>query len=167
MVGSIEFIAIANRAELTKGAGQHRFGLPPYKTLGIEAVADQIGDVDEAQTVALRVLRQLGEAGHGPVWVLDLADDACWVEPCHSGQVNGGLGMSGPLEDAALLGPKRKDVPRTPQVVRAGVWVDGHLNGPGPVLCGDPRRDTVLGAGIHADGEGGLVAVGVAINHQG
>ena len=45
--------------------------------------------------------------------------------------------------------------------------MDGHLDRAGPVFCGDPRRHPVLGAGIHADGEGRLVAVGVAVHHQG
>ena len=62
----------------------------------------------------LRVLRQLGEPGHGPVGVLDLANDARWVEPGHPSQVDGGLGVAGTLEDAPLLGPQREDVTRTP-----------------------------------------------------
>ena len=45
--------------------------------------------------------------------------------------------------------------------------MDGHLDRAGPVFCGDPRRHPVLGAGIDADGEGRLVAVGVAVHHQG
>ena len=52
------------------------------------------------------------------------------------------------------------------QIRGAGLGMDGHLNGAGAILGGDPRADAVLGTRIHAHGEGGLVAVGVAIHHQ-
>ena len=42
-----------------------------------------------------------------------------------------------------------------------------HLDGAGPVVGGDAGGHTVFGARVHAHGEGVLVAVSVAIHHQG
>ena len=57
---AVEVIAIANRPELAKSTGQLGLGLAQHEPLGIEPVADQIGNVDEAQPVLLGVVHQLG-----------------------------------------------------------------------------------------------------------
>ena len=53
------------------------------------------------------------------------------------------------------------------QIIGSGIGVDRHLDGAGPVLGGYAGGDAPLRAGINAHGEGGLVVVGVAGNHQG
>ena len=75
--------------------------------------------------------------------------------------------MARPLEHPALLGPKRKDVTGTAEVGGPGGRVDRHLDGAGPILGRDSSAHAVFRACIHTHGEGGLVAVGVAIHHQG
>ena len=44
--------------------------------------------------------------------------------------------------------------------------MDGHLDCSGPILSRNARTYSVFGSSINADGEGGLVAIGVAIHHQ-
>ena len=75
--------------------------------------------------------------------------------------------MTSALEHAALLGPQGKDVARAAQVPGSGVGVDCHLDGAGAIVGGNSRADAVLRTRIHAHREGRLVAVGVAIHHQG
>ena len=66
-------------------------------------------------------LPQLGSRAIVPSSCDDLADDAGGPQPGQPGQVDGGLGVPGAAQDAAVLGPQREDVARPDQVVRRGV----------------------------------------------
>ena len=112
------------------------------------------------------VHRQLRQPCHRAVAVLDLADHPGWVEAGQTSQIDRCFGVTSPLQHPALLGPQRKDVAGTAQIVGPGVGMDRHLNGAGPILRGDAGAHPVLRTRIHAHGESGLVAVGVAIHHQ-
>ena len=98
---------------------------------------------------------------------MNFADHPGGIEARKPGQIDGGLGVSSALQYAALLGPQREDVAGPAQVGRTGVGVDRHLDGAGAIVGGNSRADAVLRTRIHAHREGGLVAVGVAIHHQG
>ena len=167
MLAAIELIAIADGAKAAEGARQGRLCLAPHETLRIQPVADQIGDVDQLEGVPLGVLHQLGQPGHRPIGVLDFADHPRRIQTGQPGKVHGGLGVAGAFQYAPLLGPQGKDVARAPQVGGAALGVDGHLDRARPVVGRNPRAHAVFRAGIHTHGERGLVAVGVAIHHQG
>jgi hypothetical protein len=57
-------------------------------------------------------------------------------------------------------------MPRPAQISWAALRVNRHLNGAGSILGRDACADAVFRAGIHAHCEGGLVVVGVAVDHQ-
>ena len=67
------------------------------------------------------------------VLVDDLAQHAGRVQPGHAGQVDGGLGVAGPLEHAALAVAQREDVAGPGEVAGPGRRVDERLDGGGPV----------------------------------
>ena len=54
-----------------------------------------------------------------------------------------------------------------PEVSGPGGRVNRHLDGAGPILGRDSSTNAIFRTRIHTHGEGGLVAVGVAIHHQG
>ena len=73
--------------------------------------------------------------------------------------------MSGAFEDATIDRPQGKNMSGTAQVLRFGVRVNRNLDGLGSVFGGDAGADTV--DCIDADGEGGLIVVGIFADHQG
>ena len=81
VLAAIQLVAVANGAEVAEGARQGGHRLAAHETLGIEPVADQIGDIDQPQAMAPGVLHQLGEPRHGAIHVLDLTDHPGGVEP--------------------------------------------------------------------------------------
>ena len=108
---------------------------------------------------------ELGQPGHVRLLVVDdLAQHAGRVQAGHAGQVDGGLGVAGPLEHAALAVAQREDVAGPGQVVGAGGGVDQGLDGGGPVEGRDAGGRAV--PGVDRDGEGGAVRLGVGRHHQ-
>ena len=82
---------------------------------------------------------EVGDAGHRPVLVHDLADHAGRIEAGEAGEVDGRLGLAGALEHAAGLGLQREDVAGLDQVARRGLGVDRDLDRAGAVGGGDAR----------------------------
>src|SRR5213078_5136398 len=110
----------------------------PFDELLVPApVLDQVGDRDELQSVPFAVRDQVVDPGHRPVLVHDLADDPGGNQPGEPGEIDRGLGLSAALEDAAVTGAQRKDVPRPNEIVGALAAVDRDLNGAGAVVGGD------------------------------
>ena len=81
-----------------------------------EAVADELGDGEDAEAVLAAEGDEVGYAGHGAVVAHDFADDAGGGEAGEAGQVNGGLGLAGADEDPAAACAEREDVARTDEV---------------------------------------------------
>ena len=61
---------------------------------------------------------EVGDAGHRPVVVHDLADDAGGMQPGEPREVDRRLGLARALEHAAAAGAEREDVARLDEVVR-------------------------------------------------
>ena len=87
-------LAVIGRQRRRRDAPDERFGAHP--------VLDQIRDRDHQQLVPLRELRQLRHPRHRPVVVHDLADDAGGIQPGDAREVDGGLGLAGAHEHAAV-----------------------------------------------------------------
>ena len=81
-------------------------------------VGDQVGDRDHLQPVARAVALEVGDAGHRPVVVHDLADHAGRREAGEAGEVDRRLGLAGALEHAAGLGLQREHVAGLDEVAR-------------------------------------------------
>ena len=105
------------------------------------------------QLVHLGERLELRQAGHaGLVLGDDLAEHAGRVHARRPGQVDGRLGVTGPLQHAAGAVTEGEDVARAVQIGRPGVGVDQGRNGGGAV--GRPRFRSWCRAGVHAHGEG-------------
>ncbi len=89
--------------------------------------------------------------------------DAGGIETGHAGEVDGGLGLAGADEDAALAGAQREDVAGTGEVTGCGVGIDGGADGVGAVGGGDAGGDAF--AGLDGLGECGAEARGVLLGH--
>ena len=78
-----------------------------------------------------------GDAGHRPVVVHDLADDAGRVQPREAREVDRRLRLAGALQDAAGPRAQREDVAGLDEVVAAPARVDRDLD---RVASGRERR---------------------------
>ena len=88
------------------------------------------------------------------------------MQPCHAREIHGGFGVASPFQHPTITGAQGKDVARAAQVLGLAVRMQGHLDGASPIFCGDACADASLRSGINADGESGLVGVGVLAHHQ-
>ena len=108
---------------------------------------------------------ELGHAGHVALVVVDdLAQQAGRVQPGHPAQVDGGLGVAGPLEHTALACHQRVDVPGAGQVARPGGRVAQSAHGGAAVVARDPRGRAVAVVDRHQ--ERGALALGVGLHHE-
>ena len=85
---------------------------PPHELLVVAAEPDEIGDRDEHEAVLLRERLEVGPALHRAVVVHDLGEHAGRVAAGEPGEVDGGLGVTGPLQHAAFAVAQREDVAR-------------------------------------------------------
>src|SRR5215470_1426619 len=138
---------------------------PPYELLLVDAVLDQVLDGDAQEPVALREGEEIGHPRHPPFVVEHLADHSGGSAPGEAGQVDGGLRMPRPAQDAAGHGAEGKDVARTGEVVRAREGIDEGADGHGAVVGRDSRGDAA--PGVHTYREGGAEGCGVVVDHHG
>jgi hypothetical protein len=92
------------------------------------SVLDEVGDCDHLQRVPLAVRDQILDARHRPVFVHDLADDACGRQACKPREVHRGLGLPRALEDAAGLRAEREHVAGLHEVLVLRGRMDRHLD---------------------------------------
>jgi len=97
-----QLLAEGDRGELAVGGREAHRGGSLHQLLVAAAVLDQVGDRDHLQPVPLAVRDQIVDAGHRPVLVHDLADNAGGDQPGEAGEIDGRLGLAGALEDAAV-----------------------------------------------------------------
>ena len=107
---------------------------------------------------------QVGHAGHGAVFLHDLADHPGRVEAGDLGQVDRGLGLAGAHQHAAVPGAQGENMAGARQVLGAGLGIDQSLDGDRPVVGRDAGGGIVLG--VDRDGERGLEMGGVVVDHQ-
>ena len=86
------------------------------------------------QTVPVGEALQVGQPGHAQAVLGDhLAQHAGGGQPGHAGQVDGRLGVAGPLQDPAVAGPQHVEVAGAGQVVGPGA---AGRPAPGPSWTG-------------------------------
>ncbi len=90
---------------------------PSHQFLAPHPPLDQPVDGEHLDAVLFCETLQLRKPRHRPVLGHHLADDGRRVQSCHPRQIDGGLGVARPAEDAPLLGPQREGVARHDEVV--------------------------------------------------
>jgi hypothetical protein len=163
---AVEQVLVGVGGEVAPWRGDAGLGDPAHELLALAAVADEVGDGDHHQAVLLGEALELGPAGHlHAVLGDDLAQHARRVEAGQAGQVDGGLGVAGPLQDTAVLGPQDVDVAGPVEVGGLGAGLDQRPDGRRPVGGRDPRAGAV--AVVDGDGERRPLRLGVGRDHEG
>ena len=80
------------------------------EALALAAVFDEVFNGAKFELVSDGEGAKFRQAGHGAVVVHDFADDGDGAAAGQAGEVDGGFGVSGALENAAVFGPQGKDV---------------------------------------------------------
>ena len=83
-----------------------------HEVIVFAAIGDEIGDGADLQAVQLRERHEIGHARHRAVVVHDLADHAGRIEPGEPRDIDGGFGVAGAHQRAAVARDQRKDVAR-------------------------------------------------------
>ena len=107
--------------------------------------------------------RNAGQAGHSAVVIDQFAENAAGRQTGKTHHVNGGFGMSAPLQHAALSGAQREDMAGTTQIIRTGVLLDCSLDRRHAIRCGNAGCHP--GSGFDADGKGRLLRIGIVRAH--
>lgn len=158
-----DFTFVGDEAEVAVCGGEGSLGDAIDVALVLQAVADELGDGEHFEAVLVAEVDEIGDAGHGAVVAHDFADDACRDEAGEACEVDGGLGLSGADEDAALAGAEGEDVAGTGEVLGGCGGVDGDADGVGAVMGADAGGDAF--AGLDTLSEGSAEAGGVLLDH--
>ena len=126
-------------------------------------ILDQVGDGDHPQPVLLAVRHEVRDAGHRPVLVHDLADDAGRDEPGEPREVDRRLGLAGTDEHAAVPRAQRKDVAGLDEIVRRRGGIDRDVDRVRAVGRRDAGRHAL--AGFDRDRERGAEVRLVPLRH--
>jgi hypothetical protein len=119
VLGAGRAVGVAGDGELAVPGGQGG-RLPRADPRGVgsrgevamlAAPSGQFVDGDDAQPLALPDLQHLRGAQAHPGVVDQFTDDADRLQAGQPGEVDRGLGVAAPLQDAARAGPQRQDVP--------------------------------------------------------
>ena len=108
---------------------------------------------------------EFGQTGHvGLVGGDDLTEHARGVLPREPTEVDGRLGVAGPLQDATFAVAQREDVTRSVEVVRPRRGIDEGANGRRAVTGRDAGRRAV--AVVDGHREGRALGLGVGDDHE-
>ena len=88
-------------------------------------VFDELLNVADLEAFFLRKAEEVFAAGHGAVFIHDLAAQAGGLEPGKSGEVDGRFGMALPFEDAPAASFQREKMSRAAEVFRLCAVFDG------------------------------------------
>src|SRR6202044_1275184 len=94
---------VGEHAEFAVFRGENAFGDAVDAALVGPAVAGEVGYRDHLELVNFADLYEVGNAGHGTVFVHDLADDASGDESGHACEIDRSFGLAG-ADDASAFG---------------------------------------------------------------
>ena len=126
-------------------------------------MTDQFLDRNNLKPMLAGDCQQGIPVGSVPFCIEYFTEHAGWLHAGQAGQIDRGLCMASPPEDASLLGNKREQVTRPDKILWTTVGVEQRRNGRGPLASGNarPRRNM-----IDRHSEGGPQRGGVGFNHQ-
>ena len=131
---------IGDDAERAVLRGHVRFGHAAHGKLAVpDVVADDVTDGRNVQTVFFRKGFQIVHAGHGTVFLENLAQHRRRTHSGEAGKIGARFGDAHAGEHAPLPRAQRKHVPGRDDVVRTGVFRHGRADGGGAVRRGNAR----------------------------
>ena len=129
--------------EIAEQRGQVGVGHAAHGNLAVlNAVADDVAHGSDLDAVLFSEDFEIGQAGHGAVFLHDFADDGSGLEAGELREIDAAFSLAGALENAAGTGAQGEDVAGHDEVFGAAVVSDR----------GEDRRGSVSGgnAGRHA-----------------
>jgi hypothetical protein len=163
VMGGVGGNAIEMAVELAEIRGHLDRFLAHDEFLGASAVFDELGDGAGLESVAFLIVAQIADAGHGAIVVDDFANHGSFRQSGEAGEVQCRLGVAGAAKHAIGHRPQREYVSRADEGVGMDTGIGEHADRQGAVSGGDAGGDS-LGR-VHADGEGGFVALVIAAGH--
>src|SRR3990170_4793648 len=159
--------AVGVEAELPEAAGDGGLRHADDEAFPVRAVADELIDADDLETVTAGETLEPRHTHHGAVAVHQLADGGSGMQSGQLAEVDRGLGLAGAHQDAPLAGTQGVDVAGHDHIRRSRGGTGQYLDGARPVGGGDAGGNAV--AGVHGDSEGGaeLRLVQVLSDHHG
>ena len=146
-----EELAVRDRLELAELGRQPHRDDALDELLHAPAVLDEVGDGDHLQVVALAERREIRDAGHRPVVVHDLADDAGGIEAREPREVDGRLGLARALSTPPGFARSGKTWPGCTRSCGDRAGIDRDLDRARAIVGRDTRRDSL--ARLDRDGE--------------
>src|SRR3990170_1314262 len=145
--------AVGEEAELTAASGHSRLGDAVNQSLAPDAVADDLRDSDDLDSVAFGEAFEVRQARHRAIGSHDLAEGAHGLEPGHAAEVHGGLRVTGADQHTAVANSQGIDVARHRQVAGLRIRIGQDLDGARSI--GGRHAGGNTPAGVHGDGESG------------
>ena len=160
---AVDLAFVGDHTEFAIFSLNARFSGADDVALVAQAVADELGDGEDAETVLGTERDEVGDASHLTVVAHDFADDAGGLKAGEAGEIDGGFRLSCADQDASLSGAQREDVAGTDEIVGGGSRRDGGADGVSSVGGGDAGGDAF--AGLYGFGECSSEAGGVLLGH--
>ena len=145
-------LGVGNELEVAPARGQEHLLLLADQRLVGYAVGDEVLDGHNLEAELLGHFLQLRHAGHGAVVVDDFDEGSGGIQAGEAGQVDGGLGVAGAHQHAAVAGAQGVDVAGTAQLRGFGGGVGQGADGAGAVVHAHARGAAVLEV-VDGDGE--------------
>ena len=145
-------LGVGDELEVAPLGGEEDLFFAADEGLVGDAVGDEVFDGDDFHAVFLCHFLELRHACHGAVVVDDFDEGACGLQACEAGQVDGGLGVAGADEDAAVAGAQGVDMAGAAQLGGLGGGVGQGADGAGAVVHAHARRAAVFEV-VDRDGE--------------
>ena len=164
MVLLVQHVAVEIELEIAV-VGWQVDGLDAFdQLLAVGAVGDEVLDRAELEAVLLPETQQLRDAGHRAVVVDDFRQDPGGTQTGEAGEIDGGLGVSGPAQDSAGAVAERENMAGPHEVAGRGGAVGEEPDRAGAVGGGNAGGDAP--GGIDADRVGRAHPLGVGF-HRG
>ena len=157
---------VADRAELAVPRRDACLGDALDVLFVLAAPLDEVGDRDQCEAVLVGEDPKLVGLRHRALVLLadDLADRTRRLQSCQPGEVDGGLGVAGPAQHAAVFGAQRDDMAGPGEVVGGAGRVGEQPHRGGAVRRRDAGADTLFR--VDGDGVRGAVLVLVHRVHR-
>lgn len=132
---ALDLALVGDHAEFAV-AGLHA-GLTGANDIALvaEAIANELGDGEDAEAMLATEGDEVGDASHGAVVAHDFADNAGGSEAGETGEIDGGFSLAGTDEDSTAAGAEWENVAGPNEVGGGGAGGNRDLNGVGAVGC--------------------------------